>query len=262
MGKTPGAEMPFLDHLEELRWRIAYSLIAVAVAFGASFFLVMEFDVIGILEQPIQPYLQGKSLVYTSPGDPFRIVMTTSLTLALALALPVIIYQVWAFLSPALYQHEKRVVLPVLFGALILFFGGASVAYFYALPFTLKFLLGFGSESLEAMITVSAYYDFALSLCMTFGAVFELPIVLVALTALGVVTPMFLRKFRRHAFVLCAVGSALITPGDLITSTVMLIVPLYGLYELSIVLSSMVYRRRLRREQEAELAEQGIGSTA
>jgi sec-independent protein translocase protein TatC len=251
MAKPQPAEMPFLDHLEELRWRLIWSLLALAVAFGVGFWLVLNADIIGILERPILPYLSGRKLVYTSPGDPFRIVMTVSFALGFVLALPVIIYQVWAFLSPALYKHEKRIVIPVLFGATLLFFGGASIAYFYALPFTLRFLTGFGGESLEAMITVAAYFDFALSMCLTFGAVFELPIVLVALTALGLVTPMFLRKYRRHAFVLCAVGSALITPGDLVTSTLMLIVPLYGLYELSIVLSSLVYRRRLRREAAA-----------
>jgi len=253
----PAAEMPFLDHLEELRWRIIWSLLALAVAFAIGFVLVMKGNVIGLLERPILPYLHGRKLVYTNPGDPFRIVMTTSFALGVVLALPVIIYQGWAFLSPALYQHEKRVVVPVLFGATLLFLGGASVAYFYALPFTLRFLTGFGGESLEAMITVAAYFDFALSMCLTFGVVFELPIALVALTALGIVTPAFLRHYRRHAFVLCALGSALITPGDLITSTLMLIVPLYGLYELSIVLSSMVYRRRQRREALANTEEYG-----
>ena len=253
----PAAEMPFLDHLEELRWRIIWSLLALAVAFAIGFVLVMKGNVIGLLERPILPYLHGRKLVYTNPGDPFRIVMTTSFALGFVLALPVIIYQVWAFLSPALYQHEKRVVVPVLFGATLLFLGGASVAYFYALPFTLRFLTGFGGESLEAMITVAAYFDFALSMCLTFGVVFELPIALVALTALGIVTPMFLRRYRRHAFVLCALGAALITPGDLITSTLMLIVPLYGLYELSVLLSSMVYRRRLRRAAVAAGEEYG-----
>jgi sec-independent protein translocase protein TatC len=136
----------------------------------------------------------------------------------------------------------------VLVGATFLFLVGASVAYFYALPFTLGFLTGFGGESLEAMITVAAYFDFALGMCLTFGIVFELPIALTALTALGVVTPMFLRRYRRHAFVLCTVGAAIITPGDLITSTLMLIAPLYGLYEVSILLSTLVYRRRQRRE--------------
>ena len=253
----PAAEMPFLDHLEELRWRIIWSLLALAVAFAIGFVLVMKGNVIGLLERPILPYLHGRKLVYTNPGDPFRIVMTTSFALGTVLALPVIVYQVWAFLSPALYQHEKRIVVPVLFGATLLFLGGASVAYFYALPFTLRFLTGFGGESLEAMITVAAYFDFALSMCLTFGVVFELPIALVALTALGIVTPKFLRHYRRHAFVLCALGSALITPGDLITSTLMLIVPLYGLYELSIVFSSMVYRRRQRREAMARAEEYG-----
>ena len=112
----PGAaEMPFLDHLEELRWRLVYSLAALAVGLVVAFALVSKVDVIGFLSQPVKPYLKpGQTLVYTHPGDVFGIVLNASLVLGLLIASPVIIYQVWAFLSPALYSHEKKVVIPVL----------------------------------------------------------------------------------------------------------------------------------------------------
>ena len=159
-------------------------------------------------------------------------------------------YQLWAFLSPALYKHEKRLIIPVLFGGVMLFLAGASLAFFYVLPFTLQFLLGFQSASIEPMLTVSGYFGFAISMALALGVVFELPIVILALTAVGVVTPKFLNTYRRHAVVLCIVAAAFITPGADPTSLFAIAVPLYFLFELSVVLSTVVHKRRLRKERE------------
>lgn len=251
MRAQSSAEMPFLDHLEELRWRLLWSLLAVAIGVILAFAIMMRFDVIGILERPITPLMNGRKLVYTHPGDPFRIVMSSSFSLGLVLALPVIFYQLWAFVSPALYRHEKRLVIPVLGGGVLLFLAGAALAFFLVLPFTLRFLLGFQTESLEPMITASAYFGMVLSLCLTFGAVFELPIVILALTALGVVTPAFLNRYRRHAIVLCVVAAAFITPDASPTSLAIVTLPLYLLYEVSVALAIVVHRRRVRRETAA-----------
>lgn len=245
-------DMPFLDHLEELRSRLLKIVIAVGACVAVGFVLVLKFDFIGLLERPILPYLMGRKLIFTHPGDSFSIVMQVSLGLGIALAAPVLLYQLWAFLSPALYKHEKKVVIPLLFAATCLFMMGASMAYFFVLPFALKFLMEFQTAALEPMITARDYFDFATSLALSMGAVFELPILLVGLTALGIITPTQLRQFRRHAAVASFAGAAVITPGDLITTTVMLMVPLYGLYEVSIVVSSLVYRRRQRRALEAQ----------
>ena len=251
MAKQPQVEMPFLDHLEELRWRLLYSLAALAAGVAIAFVLVVQMDVIKILERPIAPFLAGQKLVYTHPGDPFGIVMKTSFALGLVFALPVILYQVWAFLSPALYAHEKRLAIPLAVGAAALFLAGVSLSYFVILPFTLNFLLGFQTESLQPMITASGYFGFAISMSLAFGVVFELPIAIVALTALGLVTPAMLRRFRRHAVVLCLVGSAFITPGADIMSLLAMAVPLYLLYEVSISVSRLVYRRMQRRAAAA-----------
>jgi sec-independent protein translocase protein TatC len=256
---TPGAaEMPFLDHLEELRWRLVYSLAALAVGLVIAFALLSSprVNVIGILAQPVQPYLKpGQTLVYTHPGDVFSIVLNASLVLGLLIASPVIIYQVWAFLSPALYTHEKKVVIPVLLGAVLLFAGGVALAFKVVLPITLGFLLTFQTGSLTPMLTAGEYFGFATSMSLALGAVFELPILILGLTALGFVTPALLARFRRHAMVGCVVGAAFITPGADPTSLFALAGPLYVLYEVSVVLSTVVYRRRMRREHEREAAE-------
>jgi len=250
------AEMPFLDHLEELRWRIIWSLLALIIGVGVAFWLMLQFDVLTLLEKPILPYLGGKKLVFTHPGDPFSIVLNASIVIGVALALPVILHQLWSFVAPALYKHEKRVALGVFFFAVFLFLGGAALAWFEVLPLALPWLMDFGGNSLEPMITASEYFGFATSMALAFGVAFELPIVILALAALGIVTPQFLNKYRRHAIVAVVIVGAFLTPGDLIWTTIAMAVPLYFLYEVSVVLSYVVHRRRLRRAAERE-AEQG-----
>jgi sec-independent protein translocase protein TatC len=251
-------EMPFLDHLEELRWRLLWILGALVVGVLIAFVLVVKVDVVSILSRPILPYLHGRKLVYTHPGDPFSIAMSASFAIGTIFALPVILYQLWAFLSPALHQHERRIAVPVVVGAALLFLSGVSLSFFVVLPFTLKFLIGFQAESLEPMITASEYFSFAISMSLAFGAVFELPIAILALTALGIVNPKMLTTFRRHALVLSVVAAAFITPGADIVSLVALSVPLYFLYELSIILSTTVMRRRARKEAEELAAESSV----
>jgi sec-independent protein translocase protein TatC len=250
--------MPFLDHLEELRWRLMWIFGAVVVGVLIAFVLVMKYDVISVLSRPILPYLGGRKLVYTHPGDPFSIAMTASFAVGTIFALPVILYQLWAFLAPALYEHEKKIAVPIVVGAAALFLAGVSLSFFVVLPFTLKFLMRFQAASLEPMITASEYFSFAISMSLAFGAVFELPIAILGLTALGIVTPKMLVTFRRHALVLSVVVAAFITPGADIVSLVALSVPLYFLYELSVLLSTMVVRRRTRKAAEEAAAEAGV----
>lgn len=249
------AEMPFLDHLEELRWRIIWSLAAVVVCVGAAFALVLKFDLLTWIQGPILPFLHGKRLVYTHPGDGFSILMQTAIIVGIVLALPVILYQVWLFLSPALHRHEKRLVVPVIGGGVFLFVCGAALAWYFVLPMTLRFLFGLGDESFDQMITVSEYFGFVSTMVLAMGAVFELPIAILLLTALGLVTPKFLSKFRRHAAVGSYLVAAIITPGDLFVTSVALMLPLYLLYELSIGLSWLVFRRR-----EKKLAAEALDS--
>ena len=245
MGST--AEMPFLDHLEELRWRIIWSLAAVVVGVGLAFFVVFKFNLLVWMQGPILPFLKGRRLIYTHPGDGFSILMQTAIIVGIVLALPVILYQAWAFLSPALHRHEKKIVVPVIVGAVFLFICGAALAWYFVLPMTLKFLFGLGNEAFDQMITVSEYFGFVTSMVLAMGAVFELPIAILLLSALGLVTPQFLSKFRRHAVIASYIVAAIITPGDLFVTSVALMIPLYLLYELSIGLSWLVFRKRQKR---------------
>lgn len=237
--------MPFLDHLEELRWRIIWSLGALLLGLIGGFTVVVKTNLIRVLQEPIAPFLTGK-LVYTNPADPFSITLSVSIMLGVVVAAPVIIYHVWAFLSPALYRHEKRVVIPVIIGAVLLFVAGVALAWFWVIPMLLGFLMTFQTESLQPMITASGYFGFVTTLALTFGAAFELPVLILALASLGLVTPQFLSRFRPYAFVLAFALSAFVTPGDIFLATLALTVPLYLLYELSLLLTILIFRRRRR----------------
>lgn len=244
--------MPFLDHLEELRWRLLYVVVAIAIGSGIGFWLVMEYDVLGVLIAPIEPFLAGSKLKYLSPTDPFFITLKLGILVGFLLASPIVVYQVWSFFAPALLPSEKRVIVPALYLGLVLFAVGVAAAYAIVLPVTLRFTMGFQTESLEQAIVVKEYMSVVTRLLLAFGAVFELPVVILILSALGLVTPEFLASKRRHAIVGITVVASVITPGDVLTVTLMMMVPLFLLYEFSIVLSRMVTRRRADAPASAE----------
>ena len=251
MAVENAGEMPFLDHLEELRWRIIWALAALVVGVVVGFFVVFKLDLLTWMQGPILPFMHGHKLVYTHPGDGFSILMQTSIMCGVVLALPVVLFQVWAFLAPGLHRHERRVVVPVILGIVGLFVAGAALAWYFVLPMTLRFMFDLGDKAFEQMITVSEYFGFVSSMVLAMGAVFELPIVVLLLSAFGLVTPQFLSRFRRHAIVGSYLVAAIITPGDLFITSVALMVPLYLLYELSIGLSWIVFRRRARNAAAA-----------
>ena len=248
---SPAAEMPFFDHLEELRWRLFYVVIALAIGAGIGFWVVMEYDVLGVLIDPIKPFLGDSRLKYLSPTEPFVITLKLGILLGFVLAAPIIIYQIWAFFAPALLPSERRVIIPSLYLGLVLFAAGVAMAYTIVLPVTLQFTMSFQTESLEQAIVVSAYLAVVTRLLLAFGVVFELPVVVLILSALGLVTPEFLASKRRHAIVAIAVLASVITPGDVLTVTLMMMIPMFLLYELSIVLSRLVVRRRTTAPVEA-----------
>jgi sec-independent protein translocase protein TatC len=246
--------MPFLDHLEELRWRIIYSLIAGIICIGIGFWITLHFDLVGILAAPLfknRPADQ-QFLYFTHPSDKFSITLNTAMTCGLVLAAPVILYQVWLFLAPALHRHEKRVGIGVLFAGTLLFIAGAALAFLVVVPLALPWLLDFGTATMKPLITAEEYFGFIFAMVLTFGLSFELPIVVLALSVLGIVTPAFLSKYRRHAVVLILIAGAFLTPGDVVWTTVALAVPLYLLYELSVLAAYVIYRRKERRRAERE----------
>ena len=238
--------MPFLDHLEELRWRILWSLLALVVGTIAGWLLLDRIDLIEILKRPIAPYLPGGRLVFTSPAEPFMLTLKVAFALGCVLASPVVIYQIWAFLSPALYEREKKLIIPALGVGVVLFLGGAIACYEWLLPAALKVLLNFQRTDLTAMITIDRYFGMAIPFVIGCGLVAELPLVVTILASLGVVTPQFLGRQRRFAVVIAALLAALLTPPDAVSMLLML-GPLLLLYEVSIWCAWVASRRRARR---------------
>ena len=252
MSEAPGHEMPFLDHLEELRKRLFWVAGAVVIGIVLAFVLLSKLDIIRLLERPILPLLHGQKLIYTHPGTSFHILLNASLVLGIILASPVVVAQLWGFLAPALYAHEKRVVVPVMMSMVALFLAGVALSYFVVLPLTLRFLMSIESSALTPMISATDYFDFAISMCLAFGAVFEVPIAILALTALGLITPQFLSKYRRHAIVVCLTAAAFITPGADPYSLFALAIPLYLLYEVSVFVAMFAWRKRQKRATRLE----------
>lgn len=221
--------MTLVDHLSELRTRIFKCLAAVGVGTAIGFFFVPQ--LIKLLSEP----LGGHKLYFTSPGEAFFVQLKLAFVVGVILAMPVILYQLWAFISPGLTPEEKRVTRPWVPIALVFFVVGVAVAW-VVLPFAMAFLLGFETPELQALITVDNYFGFVGTLFLAFGLTMEFPIVLVLLSKVGIISSARLSRSRRYVILGIAIFSAAVTPGgDLVSPTVLGIV-MYILYELSIVL--------------------------
>jgi len=237
-------EMPFLDHLDELRSRLIWMGVAVLTLSVAGFFIVTELDVIGLLKRPIVPLVPEGMLLYTSPTEPMTVTLKLSFVVGIILSFPIIVYHTWGFLAPALFEHEKKAVVPAVIGGFLLFLLGVAMAYFMVLPLALQFLLNFQTQALSPIITIGEYLRFATRLILAFGIIFELPLVALLLSMLGLIDAGTLRKFRRHGIVAVSLLSALLTPAD-VGTMLMMMLPLLVLYEISILLVAVVDRRRL-----------------
>ncbi len=222
--------MSLVDHLSELRRRIGISLLAVAIGSVVGFYFAPQ--LITFLKAPLN---LGKPLVYTGLGDAFFINLKIAIVVGFVLAMPVLLWQLWAFISPGLTREERRMARPWAPLALVFFVVGVVVAY-VILPFASTFLLSFSSPDLQPLITASEYFGFVTTLCLAFGLVMEYPIVLVLLAKVGIITSARLRSSRRVVILAIAIISAVVTPGGDPISPTVLGVTMYLLYEFSIVL--------------------------
>jgi sec-independent protein translocase protein TatC len=244
-------KMPLLDHLIELRNRLLWCVVAMAVAFGVCFYFAKP--IFGFLVQPLLAAGQGK-LIFTDIFEAFFVEIKVAFFAATMVAFPVIATQLWRFVAPGLYSKEKRAFLPFLLMTPVLFTAGAAMAYYLAMPVALEFLLGFsgdvGGVSQEALPGVGNYLSFATKFLFGFGVAFLLPVLLMLLERVGILTLAQLKAGRRYAVVGIAVVSAVLTPPD-IMSQILLLVPMYFLYEMAILAIMITGRKRAKQEETA-----------
>lgn len=256
----PEATMSFLEHLEELRRRVLWSLGALVIGAGVGFWATTRYDIIGFLTRPVRPLLENGRLTYLHPTEPFMVSIKVAIFVGAVIALPVVFYHFWRFIAPGLMEREKQIFIPALLASVGLFVGGAALAFFLVLPFGLKFFLGFATESLQPMITINDYFSFAIQITLMFGFVFETPLVILVLSWIGILSPRTIKKYRRHAIAGMTVLSAILTPADVVSMLLML-VPLYLLFEISVTLATVIERRRERHAAIApESQEEGAGA--
>ena len=229
-----GTEQPFVSHLIELRDRLIRAVIAVGVCFGVLMVWPGSAHLYDLLAQPLVASLpEGGKLIATNPISPFMVPLKVTLMAGFLLALPVVLYQVWAFVAPGLYSHEKKLVLPLVISSTVLFFSGVAFCYFIVFGRVFAFIQRFAPKTITAAPDIEAYLSFVLTMFIAFGAAFEVPIVVVVLARMGLVTIEQLRSFRAYFIVLAFIIAAVITPPD-ITSQLALAIPMCGLYEVGI----------------------------
>ena len=242
-------KQPLLEHLVELRRRLLWCLATLVVTFFICF--AFSRNIFAVLVQPLLRAGQGK-LIYTDVFEAFFVQVKVSLFAALMVSFPVIATQLWRFVAPGLYVKEKKAFLPFLLMTPLFFAAGASFAYFVAMPWALHFLLSYqgniGGVSQEALPGVGNYLNFCTRFIFGFGAAFLLPILLMILERAGIVTREQLAKSRRYAVVAAAAVAAVLTPPDVV-SMLMLLVPLYGLYEFAILVIRLTHWRASKRAQ-------------
>jgi sec-independent protein translocase protein TatC len=222
-------------HLQELRKRLILSFIAVGAGFILCYALAQPiFDILAAPLLKVMP--TGGSLIFTSVAEAFFTYMKVAFIAGLILTSPFILYQIWAFVAPGLYQKEKRYVVPFVSLGSLFFAMGILFGYFVAIPFGFKFLLGYASDFIKPMPSMKEYLSFSIKFLLAFGLVFEFPVVLLLLARIGVIDAKMLARQRKYAILLIFVFAAVMTPPDLI-SQVLMALPLMGLYELSILLS-------------------------
>ncbi len=233
-------EMTFLDHLEELRWRLIYSIIGVVVG-TIICWIFADFLVVDILLKPAKD--NGLELQNLKPFGQLFLYFQVALVGGIILSLPNLFYQLWKFIAPAMRKKERKYILLIVFYSTISFFIGIVFAYYAMIPLAFKFVKEFGTELIKNEFAIDEYVSIIVSVILAAGVVFELPMISFFLTKLGILTPAFMKKYRKHAIVIIMVLAAFLTPGTDPVSQVVLAVPLVLLYEISIFISKLAAKK-------------------
>ena len=231
-------KQPFMAHLIEFRDRALRALISILIIFAALFSFSQELYL--YISEPIREYLPANtSMIATEVASPFLTPFKLTLVLSLFAAMPYILYQVWAFVAPGLYQREKKIVVPLFFSSVFLFYAGMAFAYYIVFPLVFMFFTSIAPEGISVMPDIRSYLDFVLKLFFAFGLSFEIPIAVVILSWMGAVDPDNLVKKRPYVFVLCFILGMLLTPPDIISQT-LLAIPMWLLFEIGILFGRLV----------------------
>ena len=233
-------EMTFLDHLEELRWRLIYSIIGVVIGTIVCW-IFSDFLVVDVLLKPAKD--NGLQLQNLRPFGQLFLYFQVALVGGIVLSLPNLFYQLWKFIAPALRKNERKYILLIVFYSTISFFIGICFAYYVMIPLAFKFVKQFGTELIKNEFAIDEYLSIIVSIILAAGVVFELPMISFFLTKLGILKPSFMKKYRKHAIVIIMVLAAFLTPGTDPVSQVVLAVPLVLLYEISIFISKLAAKK-------------------
>jgi sec-independent protein translocase protein TatC len=233
---TASDEMGFLEHLEDLRWRVIKALIGV-VAGGIVAGIFIDFIMDDFLLSPARNTTPPLELINLKPYGQLVLYMEVILVCGIIFSIPNIFYQLWRFIEPGLLPSERRYISSIVVFSSLCFLGGISFAYFVMLPTALRFFAAFGTQAITNNIAVDEYFGFVISVMLAAGVVFELPMVSFFLSKLGILTPKFMRRYRKHAIVIILILAGVLTPSPDITSQLLLGIPLVLLYEISIIIS-------------------------
>jgi len=226
---------PLVSHLMELRERILKALLAVCVVFLALFYF--SNDIYNLLALPLKAQLpEGSQMIATGIVSPFLAPFKLTLFVSLFAAMPIVLHQIWSFVAPGLYQHEKKMAIPLLVLSIVLFYSGIAFAYFVVFPLVMGFLMHVGPESVQVMPDINEYLSIALKLFFAFGLAFEIPVATILLVWSGALSVDALKEKRAYVLVACFVFGMLLTPPDVV-SQIMLALPMYALFELGILFS-------------------------
>jgi sec-independent protein translocase protein TatC len=245
-------KLPLTAHLQELRKRLIFSFIAM----GVGFILCYAFadSIFSILAAPLMKELmpRGGSLIFTSVAEAFFTYMKVAFIAGIIVTSPFILYQVWAFVAPGLYQKEKGYVIPFVLGGSLFFALGVLFGYYVAIPVGFRFLLGYATDIIKPMPSMKEYLSFSIKFLLACGLVFEFPVVLVLLSKIGIIDAKMLARQRKYAILLIFIFAAVVTPSPDMISQVLMAFPLIGLYELSILLSKIFGKRPVPVSSESD----------
>ena len=252
--KVVEPEVPFMSHLVELRDRLLRAVLVILVLFLGLFTFANE--LYSLLAEPLLIHLPtGSNMIATDVASPFLTPFKLAMMTAIFIGMPFILYQLWAFIAPGLYKHEKSLAFPLLFSSIILFYVGMAFAYFVVFPLMFAFFTGIALEGVTMMTDISKYLDFVLKMFFAFGLAFEVPIATILVISTGMTTADKLAEKRPYIIVVAFVFGMLLTPPDVV-SQMLLAVPMWILFELGLIFSRLITRKRVRQAKEREEQEE------